>query len=181
MSVDACIRPCTAADRDEIFAIINDAAIAYRGVIPDDCWHEPYMPLEQLDAEIAANVRFFGYEAAGRLVGVMGTQERGDVTLIRHAYVRTQGRRVGIGTALLRFLETTTAKPILIGTWAAATWAIDFYVGCGYRLVTGAEKDALLRKYWTGCARGVTHAPASRFGSALVTRRQTIVKEPREW
>lgn len=145
----AAIRPLTEDDRVTIAEIVNDAARAYRGVIPADRWHEPYMPLHQLDAELAAGVRFHGYERDGVLLGVMGMQDRGEVALIRHAYVRTHVRQGGIGTALLRFLETTTTKPILIGTWADARWAIDFYVRNGYRLLTGDVKDALLTRYWS--------------------------------
>ena len=143
------IRACTAADVPAIFAIVNDAARAYKGVIPGDRWHEPYMPLEALRGEIAAGVRFVGYEEAGELVGVMGIQERGDVDLIRHAYVRTSRRQGGIGTALLRQLEESSAKPILIGTWAAARWAIRFYEKNGYRLLPRPETERLLKTYWS--------------------------------
>lgn len=149
MDADVCIRRCTDADRDAIFSIINDAAQAYRGVIPADCWQEPYMPLPYLDAELAAQVHFFGYASEGRLIAVMGAQDRGEVTLIRHAYVRTAVRRRGVGTALLRFVETLTTKPLLVGTWAAAHWAIDFYRRSGYRLIEGDEKDVLLRRHWS--------------------------------
>jgi GNAT superfamily N-acetyltransferase len=142
------IRPCTRADLPEIFAIINDAAQAYRGIIPADRWHEPYMPLEHLEAEIADGVRFFGEEDAGGLVGVMGIQDRGDVDLIRHAYVRTSRRNSGVGSRLLEQLETTSGKPILIGTWAAATWAIRFYEKHGYRVLSRDETVRLLRCYW---------------------------------
>lgn len=148
MIAHAAIRPCGDADRVAIGTIINDAAQAYRGVIPADRWHEPYMPDDELAREIAAGVVFAGYERDGALVGVMGVQDRDDVTLIRHAYVRTSERRSGVGSALLRFAETLTERPILIGTWAAATWAIDFYRKNGYRLIVGAEKDALLTRYW---------------------------------
>ncbi|HYY60514.1 MAG TPA: GNAT family N-acetyltransferase [Burkholderiales bacterium] len=142
------IRPCSSADVPALFAIINDAAHAYKGIIPADRWHEPYMPREELESELAAGVAFWGAERNGRLVGVMGIQDRGEVTLIRHAYVRTVERRQGIGEALLRHLETLTAKPILIGTWSAATWAIRFYEKHGYRVLTRPEIVSLLRKYW---------------------------------
>ena len=142
------IRPCSSADVPALFAIINDAAQAYKGIIPADRWQEPYMPREELETEIAAGVAFWGAERNGRLVGVMGIQDRGEVTLIRHAYVRTAERRQGIGEALLRHLETLTAKPILIGTWSAATWAIRFYEKHGYRVLTRPEIVSLLRKYW---------------------------------
>ena len=142
------IRACGAADVPALFAIVNDAARAYKGIIPADRWHEPYMPREELEHEIADGVAFWGAERDGRLVGVMGIQDRGDVTLIRHAYVRTAERRQGIGAGLLRHLETLTAKPILIGTWSAATWAIAFYEKHGYRVLPRSEIVRLLRKYW---------------------------------
>ena len=142
------IRSCSAADVPALIGIINDAAQAYKGIIPTDRWHEPYMPREELEAEIAAGVAFWGAARDGRLLGVMGIQDRGDVTLIRHAYVRTSERRQGIGEALLGHLETLTAKPILIGTWSAATWAIAFYEKHGYRMLSRAEIVRLLGKYW---------------------------------
>ncbi len=143
------IRACTEADFATIFEIINDAAQAYRGVIPVDRWHEPYMPREELQAEIDAGVSFSGFEEAGNLLGVMGAQDKGDVMLIRHAYVRSRFRNRGIGSALLQFLESQTDKPILIGTWADARWAVAFYEKHGYRLVSPEEKDRLLRRYWS--------------------------------
>jgi N-acetylglutamate synthase-like GNAT family acetyltransferase len=142
------IRACGPADRTAIFEIVNDAAEAYRGVIPADRWHDPYMPLDELDAEIAAGVRFFGCERGGELVGVMGIQDVQDVTLIRHAYVRTSVRRAGIGAKLLAHLRTLTDRPVLIGTWAAATWAVDFYEKHGFQRVSEAEKNRLLATYW---------------------------------
>jgi GNAT superfamily N-acetyltransferase len=143
------IRACGASDRPAIFAIVNDAAQAYRGIIPADRWHEPYMPMHELEAEVAAGVRFWAYERAGALAGVMGLQDRGEVELIRHAYVRSALRGQGIGAALLRHLEATTAKPILIGTWAAADWAVRFYEKHGYRLLSRPETARVLRKYWS--------------------------------
>ncbi len=131
-----------------MFEIINDAAQAYRGVIPADCWHEPYMSKMELQQELEAGVIFWGFVSEGELVGVMGIQPVQDVTLIRHAYVRTARRHQGIGGQLLAHLRTLTDRPILIGTWAAAMWAIRFYQKHGFRLVTPAEKDRLLRKYW---------------------------------
>ena len=142
------IRPCSTIDVPALFTIINDAAQAYRGIIPADRWHEPYMPREELEHEIADGVAFWGAERDGRLVGVMGIQDRGDVALIRHAYVRTSERRKGIGEALLAHLETLTAGPILIGTWGAATWAIAFYEKHGYRVLPRPEIVRLLHKYW---------------------------------
>jgi GNAT superfamily N-acetyltransferase len=131
-----------------MYAVINDAAQAYRGVIPDDRWHEPYMPMEELEAEIRNRVVFWCLEEDGHLIGVMGIQDKGDVVLIRHAYVRTSRRRGGIGTQLLKHLEGLTTKPILIGTWRAATWAIDFYERNGYLIQSREETDRLLRRYW---------------------------------
>ena len=142
------IRPCGAADVPALYTIINDAAQAYKGIIPADRWHEPYMPREELEAEIANRVAFWGASRERRLLGVMGIQDCGEVTLIRHAYVRTSERRQGIGEALLRHLETLTAKPVLIGTWKAATWAIRFYEKNGYRLLARPEYEHLIRRYW---------------------------------
>jgi len=143
------IRPCTAADLPSLFSIVDDAARAYQGVIPADCWREPYMPLEELEEEMRHGVAFFGYQSGGELLGVMGIQDRGEVTLIRHAYVRTKERRRGIGEALLNHLERMTVKPILIGTWTAASWAIRFYEKNGYRILPRPEIERLLRRYWT--------------------------------
>ena len=149
------IRNCTDADVDLIFQIINDGATAYKGVIPADCWHEPYMSLEKLQWEIADGVCFWGFEDENTLIGVMGIQDKGEVTLIRHAYVRTNKRNRGIGTQLLRYLETISDKPILIGTWADAAWAVAFYQKNGYRLLPTEEKNRLLRKFWTISQRQV--------------------------
>jgi GNAT superfamily N-acetyltransferase len=143
------IRRCGASDFVAIHAIINDAAQAYKGIIPEDCWKEPYMPEEELRHEIAEGVLFWGYEEGGLLVGVMGIQHVEDVTLIRHAYVRTARRNQGIGAKLLSHLQGRTARPVLIGTWADAAWAIRFYERRGFRLVPRAEKDRLLRQYWS--------------------------------
>jgi N-acetylglutamate synthase-like GNAT family acetyltransferase len=143
------IRRCGEADVPAMFAIINDAAQAYRGVIPADRWHEPYMPEAELRAEIAAGVVFWGAEREGRLVGVMGLQDVLDVALIRHAYVATAARGEGIGGALLRHLVDQTDRPLLVGTWAAATWAIRFYERHGFALTSPAEKERLLRRYWS--------------------------------
>jgi len=143
------IRRCTPNDLSAIYAIINDAAQAYKGVIPQDRWHEPYMPLEELREEIAHGVVFWGFESEGTLAGVMGIQDRGEVDLIRHAYVRTRDRNRGIGSELLRHLEAMTTKPILIGTWADAAWAIRFYQKHGYRLLGRADTERLLKKYWS--------------------------------
>jgi len=128
--------------------IVNGAAEAYRGVIPDDCWHEPYMTSRELDAEIAAGVRFWVYELDDTPLGVMGVQPKADVDLIRHAYVRPGNQRRGIGGELLRHLQAMAERRLLVGTWAAADWAIDFYRRHGFELVTPQRKDELLRAYW---------------------------------
>ena len=142
------IRDCTEADVVTIGAIINEAAVAYRGVIPADRWHEPYMSQSDLAAEIAAGVRFSGWEDAGALAGVMGIQRVKDATLIRHAYVRPAYQHRGVGSALITGLMSRVTGPLLVGTWAAATWAIRFYERHGFRLVTSEEKDRLLDTYW---------------------------------
>jgi N-acetylglutamate synthase-like GNAT family acetyltransferase len=143
------IRKSVDADVAAIFAIVNDAARAYRGVIPADRWHEPYMPADELAREIADGVAFWVAEQDGAIVGVMGLQDKGDVALVRHAYVATAAQRQGIGANLLRHVRGLSSKPFLIGTWADATWAIDFYRRNGFSLVSPAEKDRLLRKYWS--------------------------------
>ena len=142
------IRTCTGQDFGTICLIINDAAHAYKGVIPADRWHEPYMPKVELRAAINDGVEFWGFEMNGALVGVMGVQSVQDVTLVRHAYVRTSHRRHGIGGLLLQYLLARIKTPTLIGTWAAADWAIRFYQKHGFRLVTPEDKDRLLPKYW---------------------------------
>jgi GNAT superfamily N-acetyltransferase len=147
------IRPCDAADIDAIAEIVNDAAQAYRGAIPADCVHEPYMPRAELERELAAGVDFYGYEQARQLAGVMGTQRVRDATLIRHAYVRTDRQGQGIGSALLEHLAARATGPLLVGTWAAAHWAIRFYERHGFVRVAPEEKDRLLDRYWTISAR----------------------------
>ena len=147
------IRPCGAADLDAIERIVNEAAEAYRGAIPTDCWHEPYMPRAELLRELAGGVRFSGWEESGALAGVMGLQSVRDALLIRHAYVRTERQGRGIGGALMRELCARVPGPLLVGTWAAASWAIRFYEGHGFRLVGPAEKDRLLDTYWSIPAR----------------------------
>lgn len=142
------IRRCRAADREAIFQVVNAAAEAYRGVIPADRWHEPYMPMSELEAEIEAGVVFWGYEDDGELVGVMGIQDVGELDLIRHVYVLPglQGR--GVGSALLERLTGEATRPQLVGTWAAAEWAIRFYERHGFEPV-GRERSAeLLRAHW---------------------------------
>jgi GNAT superfamily N-acetyltransferase len=143
------IRPCRDDERTAIVGIVNAAAEAYRGVIPADRWHEPYMPSRELDREIAAGVRFWGYEADGALVGVMGIQPMGDVDLIRHAYVAPGSQRRGVGGALLEHLAPWNARRTLVGTWAAAEWAIRFYRRHGFAQVSPECRTALLKTYWT--------------------------------
>lgn len=143
------IRACVDDDFPAILAIINAAAEAYRGVIPLDRWHDPYMSGDELRTEFAAGVAFSGYEADGGLRGVMGLQTVRDVDLIRHAYVLPEYQRHGIGAALLHHLQRQSTRRILVGTWAAATWAIGFYQRHGFVLVTPATKTALLKTYWT--------------------------------
>lgn len=142
------VRPCRDDEREAILAIVNAAAVAYRGVIPADRWHEPYMPAEELDGELAAGVAFWGYETEGALVGVMGIQPVGDVDLIRHAYVAPGTQRRGIGGALLEHLTASADRRILVGTWAAADWAIRFYARHGFEQVPPEIKTELLRRYW---------------------------------
>ena len=143
------IRRCTPADITAIEEIINDAARKYKGAIPADRWHEPYMPREQLEAEIEAGVEFWGWDDGGELLGVMGIQDVKDATLIRHAYVRTTLQGGGIGSALMAALVPKARNRLMVGTWAAAQWAIRFYERHGFRLVSHEEKDRLLDTYWS--------------------------------
>ena len=142
------IRPCDAHDFAEIWTIVNDGARVYKGIIPADRWSEPYMSEEHLQHEIDEGVLFCGYEENATLLGVMGIQHVQDVTLIRHAYVRTSQQKRGIGALLLERLRQLTDRPVLIGTWADASWAIRFYEKHGFRRLPAQEKDLLLRKYW---------------------------------
>jgi N-acetylglutamate synthase-like GNAT family acetyltransferase len=142
------IRLCSKEDFPELYSLINDAAQAYKDVIPADRWHTPYMSMQELEREISHGVRFSCLESKRKIQGVMGMQDRGDVTLIRHAYVRTEFQNQGIGTQLLRNVEQATDKPILVGTWTAAKWAIGFYAKNGYRLLGEEEAEQLLRQYW---------------------------------
>ena len=143
------IRSCNESDLEAIYAIINEAAEAYKGVIPADRWKLPYMDRKELQHEIDDGVVFWGYEEDGRLVGVMGIQDIIDVTLVRHAYVRTTRQNQGIGGKLLSELREKTKRPLLMGTWADALWAVRFYEKHGFRLVTPEEKTRLLNKYWS--------------------------------
>jgi GNAT superfamily N-acetyltransferase len=143
------IRRCREDEREAILGIVNDAAQAYRPVIPGDRWREPYMSRRELDDEIAAGVVFWGYEADGALVGLMGIQPVRDVELIRHAYVAPDRQRRGVGGALLDHLMRVSSRRLLVGTWAAADWAIRFYERHGFELIPPAQTAAVLRSYWT--------------------------------
>lgn len=143
------IRLCEENEFEAIYQIINEAALLYKGIIPQDRWNEPFMPRGELQDEIDAGVTFWGYEEDGQLLGVMGIQPVEDVTLIRHAYVRPAFQKKGIGGKLLSVLRSLSTGPLLIGTWADATWAIRFYEKHGFCLVSPEEKDRLLQKYWS--------------------------------
>jgi N-acetylglutamate synthase-like GNAT family acetyltransferase len=145
----AMIRPCNTSDFETMYSIINDAAEAYHGVIPEDCWHVPYMSKDELSHEIDQGVVFWGYEEEGRLIGIMGIQDVKDVTLIRHAYVRTAKQNQAIGGKLLSELCRKLTRPTLVGTWADAVWAIRFYEKHGFQVVTPQEKTQLLKTYWS--------------------------------
>ena len=151
-SADAAFTASTAA---AALAIVNEAAQASRGVIPADRWREPYMPPDELEKEIADGVVFWVAEEDGLLLGVMGIQDKGEVALVRHAYVAPTLQRKGVGTRLLRHVEGLTGKPVLIGTWADAAWAIEFYRRNGFTMVSNRQKDSLLRRYWSIPARQV--------------------------
>lgn len=149
------VRPCRADEAASMLEIINTAAKVYEGVIPADCWHDPYMSSEQLASEVAADVGFLGCEVGGSLAGVMGFQSVRDVDLVRHAYVLPQYQGHGIGGMLIRYIEARTTRQILIGTWEAATWAISFYQGRGYQLASEGDKNMLLQRYWTVSQRQI--------------------------
>ena len=142
------IRYCTKHDLEDILSVVNDGARAYKGVIPDDRWHDPYMPHDALESEIAAGVKFWCFEGDDRLLGVMGLQPVEDVVLIRHAYVRSAMHRRGIGGRLLQHIRAFSDGPMLVGTWAAADWAIGFYRNHGFELMPNKDAKALLRHYW---------------------------------
>ncbi len=162
------IRKCLDSEFEIIYGIINDSAQAYKGVIPMDCWKEPYMSKGELKREINEGVGFLGCEKEGELVGVMGIQQVQNVTLIRHAYVLMARQNQGFGGKLLSYLLTQTSCPILVGTWADATWAIHFYEKYGFELVTAKEKDRLLKKYWSVPERQI------RSSVVLVDKRRSL-------
>lgn len=160
------IRQSTAADFNAIHAIINDGAQAYRGHIPPSCWHEPYMGTDELRAEIADGVEFLVLERSDAVCAVMGSQQRPGVTLIRHAYVAGAYQRQGCGAALLRRLLQNRDEPVLIGTWSAATWAIDFYTGHGFSVVGRADSERLLQRFW--------RVPPNQIANSVVLANQPI-------
>jgi N-acetylglutamate synthase-like GNAT family acetyltransferase len=149
------IRKCNDSDFEIIYYIINIAARVYKNVIPGDRWKEPYMPRDELQHQINEGVVFWGYEEDGELIGVMGIQHVQDVSLIRHAYVRPEKQKRGIGRELLVYICRQTDRPTLIGTWANAVWAIQFYKKNGFKIVSQQEKNRLLEKYWSIPARQV--------------------------
>jgi GNAT superfamily N-acetyltransferase len=143
------IRPCCDDERPVVLGIVNAAAQAYRDVIPADRWHVPYMSRLELEREVAAGVAFWGYETDSALLGVMGIQQMPGVDLIRHAYVLPGSQGRGIGGALLKYLRRLSSRPMLVGTWAAADWAIRFYRQHGFELVSTERKTSLLKTHWT--------------------------------
>ena len=155
------IRRCTAAEFGDIYTVCNDGASAYQGVIAADQWKDPYMPEDELRSEILAGVEFYGaFDLEDELVGVMGLQQVGDVALVRHAYTRTKRQNAGIGSALLAHLQSLTDRPILVGTWKAAGWAVRFYERRGFTLINDPTRETLLRRYWT--------IPDSQIGHSVV-------------
>lgn len=149
------IRACNDQDFEAVWSIINEGAEAYKGIVPADCLSEPYMPSEELTRETEAGIKFWGYEKEGALVGVMGIQRVQDVTLIRHAYVRSASQKQGIGKLLLAHLLEMVEGTVLIGTWADAVWAVRFYEKNGFQLVSPEDKNWLLKKYWTVSERQI--------------------------
>lgn len=149
------IRAASADDFATVLAIVNQAAEAYRGVIPTDCWQDPYMSDEALRGEIAAGVAFWGLEIDGALAGVMGAQRVRNVDLIRHAYVLPGFQGSGVGSALMAHVRAVSGPQMLVGAWAAASWAIGFYQRHGFALTTPVDTDALLRTYWSVSPRQI--------------------------
>ena len=178
------LRRCDDEQRSRMLVIINAAAEAYRGAIPADCWHDPYMSADELDAEIRAGVEFWGCEAEGVLVGVMGTQAMGEVGLIRHAYVDPAWQRGGVGTALIVHLRALSARRMLVGTWAAASWAIRFYERHGFRLLEPQCTRALLARYWrigerqTETSVVLANPPLESPRDAIAVDRQRALTDP---
>lgn len=152
----------------DILEIVNDAARAYRGVIPADRWHEPYMPEQELRAEMSAGVAFWGFIKDSQLAGVMGLQYVRDVALIRHAYTRTVIRGRGVGGALLEHLKREARAPLLVGTWKAATWAVRFYEKRGFTLTAEDEKARLLKRYWSIPERQIEESVVLRRSGSML-------------
>lgn len=172
------IRKMLASDLDATLLIINEAARAYRGVIPTDRWHEPYMPRDELEGEITDGVMFWVAEEDGRLSGVMGIQDKGEVALVRHAYVSPTVQRKGVGAKLLRHVASLAGKPLLIGTWADASWAIDFYRRNGFALVPKTQTDSLLRKYWSIPERQVETSVVLADERWMDARQRGVAEDP---
>ncbi|MGY4399022.1 GNAT superfamily N-acetyltransferase [Sphingomonas sp. UYAg733] len=173
------IRQCGEADAPDILRIINAAAIAYRGVIPTDRWHHPYMPAEELRAEMAAGVRFTGYGSGGTLVGVMGIQQARNVRLIRHAYVLPEWQGHGVGSKLIDHLRGADNHPILIGTWAAADWAIRFYRRHGFQPVPHDAIAPLLAAYWNVPERQIETSVVLAFPALSVSEAARLIAKAR--
>ena len=160
----------TRRNLSNILNVINDAALKYKGVIPDDCWHEPYMLEQELTNEFDSGVRMFGYATNNTLVGVMGIQELKEVTLIRHAYTLTNYQGMGIGKSLLQHLfKINESSRLLVGTWQDASWAISFYLKNGFVLHTRKQTDHLLDRYW--------QVPLRQMATSVVLEKR-IWKEP---
>ncbi|NQS89743.1 GNAT family N-acetyltransferase [Patescibacteria group bacterium] len=158
------MRRLLSQDFNSILRVVNDAAQACKGVIPDDRWKEPYMSVKELREQIDSGVEFFGLEEKGEIIGVMGIQHIKDVTLIRHAYVLTKHQKRGIGEKLLKYLMSLVKYPeILVGTWKDANWAIQFYEKHRFKLTSSKEKDSLLRKYWDIPERQIETSVVLRF------------------
>jgi N-acetylglutamate synthase-like GNAT family acetyltransferase len=172
------IRECDGSDFDRIWSIVNDGAQAYKGIIPTDRWTEPYMSREKLRHEIGDGVVFWGCEEAGALAGVMGIQRVREVTLIRHAYVRTASQKAGIGSRLLAHLRETAQTPVLIGAWADAVWAIRFYEKHGFQRVDAEEKNRLLKRYWTVPERQIETSVV--LADAAWRERQALASQEKE-
>ena len=151
---------CPADELDAIVEVINDAANAYRGAIPEQCWSQPYMPSAELAEDVEQGVAFVGAYHGDCLLAVMGLQTVGDVALIRHAYTRTAHQHRGLGTRLLERLRGQTQDPLLVGTWRAAEWAVRFYESRGFRLLNARHSDTLLRRYWRISALQRRHSVA---------------------
>jgi N-acetylglutamate synthase-like GNAT family acetyltransferase len=168
------IRRSREADSVAMLAVVNAAARAYRGVIPADRWREPYMPADELAKEISDGVDFWVAEDHGRIIGMMGIQDRADAALVRHAYIEPAAQRRGVGSSLLRHVHSLTGKPVLVGTWADASWAIEFYRKNGFVLVSSGQKDHLLRRYWSIPERQIETSVVLADGRWMDSRQCTV-------